>query len=153
MALTIKLANLDDPTFIALVDTHMQLMHDISPPDSIHALPLDALRATDVTVWELRDRQDLLGCGALKQLSPAHGEIKTMHTLSRKRGEGLGRIMLEHILGEARTRGYARLSLETGPEAGFLAARRLYETYGFTLCGPFSDYSEDPHSTFMTLEL
>lgn len=153
MAFTIALANLDDPRFTALIDAHMRLMHDISPPESIHALPLDALRTDAVTVWALGDDNDLIGCGALKALSRRHGEIKTMHTAAHRRGEGLGRIMLEHILGEARARGYTRLSLETGPETGFLAARRLYETYGFTYCGRFSDYGDDPHSTFMTLEL
>jgi putative acetyltransferase len=95
----------------------------------------------------------LLGCGALKDLGDSTGEIKSMHTREVLRGRGLGRRMLEHILAEARRREYTALFLETGSMDAFLPARRLYERYGFTYCGPFGDYAEDPHSVFMTLAL
>lgn len=149
----ISIANLEAPDFIALINTHTDLMLSISPPGSCHFLPIDGLKTSDVTVWEMRDGPDLVGCGALKELDRAHGEIKSMHTRSAKRSAGLGRKMLEHILQTAKSRGYTRLSLETGSMEGFLPARRLYEAYGFTECGPFGDYKTDPNSLFMALEL
>lgn len=153
MAVSITPANLDDPAFIALIDTHAELMLSLSPPGSCHFLPIDGLKTSDVTVWQLRVDGDLVGSGALKEIDPAHGEIKSMHTRASVRGQGLGRAMLEHILGEARRRGYQRLSLETGSMAGFEPARALYTAYGFHECPPFGDYKYDPNSVFMTLAL
>lgn len=153
MSNKIELANLDAPDFIALIDAHAELMLSLSPPGSCHFLPIDGLKTPDVTVWEIRDADTLLGCGALKELDSSHGEIKSMHTRSSKRGAGLGQKMLEHILDIARSRGYARLSLETGTMDGFQPAVRLYEKYGFKVCGPFGDYTTDPNSLFMTLAL
>ncbi len=153
MSILIQIANLADPDFIALIEAHKALMLDHSPPESSHALLVDGLKSPEITVWEIRKDQVLVGCGALKQLSPAHGEIKSMHTIARVRRIGLGRNMLEHVLETARQRRYQRLSLETGSMDAFLPARRLYEAYGFEYCAPFGEYSEDPNSVFMTLRL
>ena len=153
MSIEIQPANLDAPEFAALIDAHAELMLSLSPPGSCHFLPMDGLRTPDVTVWELRDGTDLVGCGGLKEISSTHGEIKSMHTLSTRRGAGLGRRMLEHILSEARKRGYTRLSLETGSMDGFIPSRTLYKSCGFELCPPFGDYVEDPNSVFMTRTL
>ena len=98
----------------------------------------------------MHDGDELVGCGGLKELSGSHGEIKSMHTLAAKRGAGLGRKMLEHVIGEAQARNYQRLSLETGSTDGFKPSRTLYQSCGFETCGPFGDYVEDPHSVFMT---
>ena len=149
----IKIADLNAPDFEALINTHADLMLSQSHPGSCNFLPIDGLKTPDVTVWEMRDKGELVGCGALKELTAPHGEIKSMHTRSSTRGAGLGRMMLEHILEVAKQRGYNRLSLETGSMDGFLPARRLYENYGFEACGPFGDYKVGPNSLFMTLEL
>lgn len=153
MAVLIRPANLEAEDFVALINAHAELMLSLSPPDSCHFLPIDGLKTPDVTVWEMREGETLVGCGALKQLSATHAEIKSMHTLASKRGTGLGRKMLEHILATANSRGYKKLSLETGTQTGFQPAVRLYESYGFKACGPFGDYSADPNSLFMTLAL
>lgn len=137
----------------ALLQEHLDDMHRHSPPESVHALDLDKLRRPQISFWVARDGDALLGCGALKQLDARHGEIKSMRTANAHRGRGVGAAMLEHILGEARRRGYTRLSLETGTPAAFDPARRLYARHGFVECGPFGDYVPDPYSTFMTLEL
>ena len=137
----------------ALLQEHLDDMHRHSPPESVHALDLDTLRRPEITFWVVRDGDALLGCGALKQLDPRHGEIKSMRTANVHRGRGVGALTLEHIVAEARRRGYARLSLETGTPAAFDPARRLYARYGFVECGPFAGYAPDPYSTFMTLEL
>ncbi len=153
MTPVIQRADLDTPEFGALIKIHADLMLSLSPPDSCHYLPLEGLREPTVTVWEIRDRGELLGCGALKQLSLDHGEIKSMHILSKARGRGLGEKMLAHLINMARQRDYARLSLETGTIDGFGAAITLYKRFGFDMCGPFVDYVEDPNSLFMTRTL
>jgi putative acetyltransferase len=149
----IEIDDLSRPEVHALLNEHLQDMHDLSPRESVHALDVERLRAPEITFWSAWDGPILLGCGALKQLDPAHGEIKSMRTPSALRRRGAGRAILAHMLQEARSRGYARLSLETGSAEAFEPARRLYRDFGFTVCGPFGDYLKDPHSVFMTLRL
>lgn len=147
---------LDDPAradVFALLEEHLRNMHELSPPASVHALDIAGLKSPDITFWTVRDGTTLLGCGALKELDPEHGEVKSMRTPASLRRRGAGRAVLRHILQEARARGYRRLSLETGSMDSFAPARRLYETFGFTYCGPFADYRPDPNSVFMTLAL
>jgi putative acetyltransferase len=144
---------IDDPSspdVFALLEEHLRNMHELSPPESVHALDVSRLKSPDITFWTVRDAGALLGCGALKQLSPDHGEIKSMRTPSGLRRRGAGRAVLNHILSVAKQRGYTRLSLETGPAESFGPAHRLYESAGFQQCGPFGDYKLDPHSVFMT---
>jgi putative acetyltransferase len=119
----------------------------------VHALDLEALRAPEITFWTLWDGSHLLGCGALKELDPLHGEIKSMHTAEARRRTGVGARILTHIIDEARRRGYRRLSLETGSPAAFAPARALYARFGFVICGPFGNYRKDPYSICMTLDL
>lgn len=149
----IELDDLSRPEVHALLREHLSEMHELSPPESVHALDLARLRSPDVTFWSVWDGSLLLGCGALKQLDPAHGEVKSMRTPTALRRRGAGRAVLAHIIGEARARGYERLSLETGSMAAFVPAQALYERFGFTCCAPFGDYKADPNSVFMTLAL
>ncbi len=153
MSLRIVVDDLTGPGIIALLERHLATMRAQSPPESVHALDLDGLRARQVTFWSVYDGEDLVGCGALKDLGAGHGEIKSMHTAAEARGRGVAAAMVSHILAEARRRGYARLSLETGAPEEFAPARRLYARFGFTETGPFGDYVLDPFSVFMTLEL
>jgi len=148
--LVVRKDDLQGSEIIALLEQHLRLMRSITPPESIHALSLDGLRAPDVTAWLGGAR---LGCGALKELEPSHGEIKSMHTTEASRGRGVGAAILRHILDEAGNRGYRRLSLETGSQPEFAPARSLYQQHGFSRCPPFGDYREDPNSIFMTLVL
>lgn len=147
---------IDDPErddVRALLEEHLRNMHAITPAGSVHALDVGRLKVPSITFWSVRDGDTLLGCGALKQLDARHGEIKSMRTTQAVRGRGVGRAMLAHIVDAARRRGYARLSLETGSQAAFEPARRLYAGSGFVDCPPFADYRPDPHSVFMTLDL
>lgn len=148
--------DIDDPAradVFALLEEHLRSMHELSPPESVHALDVSRLKSPDITFWSVREGDRLLGCGALKELAPDHGEIKSMRTPAAMRRQGAGRAVLNHILDEARRRGYQRLSLETGPAETFAAAHQLYESAGFRPCGPFGDYKLDPYSVFMTLDL
>ena len=149
----IRLDDLAGAEIRALLAEHLQNMHQISPPESVHALDLAALLKPDMTFWTVWSDGELLGCGALKELTPEHGEIKSMRTASGHRRKGVARAMLQHIIAEARRRSYVRLSLETGSMTAFEPARRLYESFGFTHCSPFADYAEDPHSVFLTRTL
>ena len=149
----IRLDDLTGPEIAQLLQEHLDEMHQLSPPESVHALDLDKLRQPDITFWTVWAGEKLAGCGALKELDPTHGEIKSMRTSYEFRGKGAGKFVLRYILDEARRRGYKRLSLETGSMTAFDPARRLYESHGFEYCGPFADYILDPNSVFMTLAL
>ena len=145
--------DLTGPEITALLRLHLDEMHQWSPPTSVHAMPIERLRAADVTFYAAWDRAKLAGCGALKQIGPGHGELKSMRANPDYRGRGAGRAMLEHLLAEARARGWSRVSLETGRPEAFRPARALYEANGFAECPPFGDYVADDFSICMTREL
>ena len=149
----IEIDDLTRPEIHALLNEHLQSMHALSPPKSVHALDLERLRAPSITFWSAWEDGQLLGCGALKELDPAHGEVKSMRTSNARRRSGAGRAILAHIIEVAKARGYQRLSLETGAVDAFKPAQTLYESVGFSRCGPFGDYVQDPFSVFMTLRL
>lgn len=151
--LDITIDDLSGPEVQALILEHLKGMSEISPPESMHALNIDGLKSPKVTFWSAWDQGQLAGCGAMKELDSGHGEIKSMRTASAHLRKGVAKQLLEHIIGEAKQRGYQRLSLETGSMEAFEPARRLYEKSGFEYCLPFADYAEDPLSSFMTLKL
>jgi len=134
----------------ALLQYHLAEMARHSPVCSVHAFSVERLRAPDVTFWSIRLGDMLAGCGALKQIDDRHGELKTMRTDPAWLRRGLGEMMLVHLIGEAKARGYTRLSLETGRPQPFHAAHALYGKHGFAECPPFGDYSHDPFSMCMT---
>ena len=149
----IEIDDISRPEIHALLNEHLRSMRELSPPESVHALDLERLRKPEITFWSAWDGAALLGCGALKQLDPRHGEVKAMRTPAALRRRGAGRAILAHIVGVAQARGYERLSLETGSMDAFKPAQRLYASFGFTYCAPFGDYAPDPNSVFMTLRL
>ena len=151
--MNIRIDDLSGSEIRELLQEHLQsaLLH--SPPESVHALDVEGLRKPEVTFWTAWENGELFGCGALKELDSQHGEIKSMRTALLHLRKGVARNFLNHIIEEARRRGYCRLSLETGSMEAFAPARKLYADFGFTSCGPFADYVEDPYSVFMTREL
>ncbi|WP_105101849.1 GNAT family N-acetyltransferase [Microbulbifer pacificus] len=151
--LKIVLDNLAGPEIAAFLQAHIDDMRATSPPESKHALDLDGLRHPEITFWSVYCDGALVGCGALKELSAVHAEIKSMRTGADARGRGVGSAMLQHLIEEAKRRGYTRLSLETGSMAFFRQAHRLYQRFGFEPCSPFANYKEDPNSLFLTLAL
>ena len=153
MNLQIAIDPLDGPQIVALLQAHLDEMHRISPPESVHALDLSRLRAADITFWSAYEGDTLLGCAALRELDAAHGEVKSMRTVPQARRCGIAAALLEQVIAEAHQRGYRRLSLETGTQPEFAPARALYARFGFVECGPFGDYRLDPCSTFMTRAL
>ena len=145
--------DLTGPEIAALLRLHLDEMHQWSPPESVHAMPIDRLRQPDVTFFAAWDGARLAACGAIKHLAADHGELKSMRAHPDYRGRGAGKVILLHLLDEAAKRGYRRVSLETGRPDPFLPARRLYESHGFAECPPFADYTEDAFSICMTKTL
>ncbi|MCH9694358.1 MAG: GNAT family N-acetyltransferase [Gammaproteobacteria bacterium] len=138
---------------LALLQEHLASAAVESPAASVHALGLESLSAPGLTFWSLRETDELLGFGALKELDANTGEIKSMRTAARHYGRGVGSRILRHIVDVARERGYSQLLLETGSSPEYAPAYALYQKFGFTFCAPFADYQEDPHCRFMMLQL
>ena len=153
MALTFHANDLDSIDVQYLVELHYAELRSISPPNACHVLPSVGLRHPAVTVWSAREAGALVGIGALKELAPDHAEVKSMRTAPAARGRGIGRAILRHIMVEAKSRGYKRLSLETGNTEPFAAALTLYASEGFRPWGPFGDYLDTPFSSFLTRDL
>lgn len=149
----IKVDDLSGAEVRSLLREHLRDAARHSPPESVHALDVEGLSRPEVTFWTAWEGGELLGCGALKELGAGHGEIKSMRTAPSRLRRGVASAILRHIIEEAGRRGYSRISLETGSMEAFEPARRLYANFGFTYCGPFADYVEDPYSVFMTKEL
>jgi putative acetyltransferase len=152
-ALEIRLDDLSGEPTRALIAAHLSDMRSISPEESCHALDLSGLQQPSVQVWSAWVDGELAGVGALAQLDATNGELKSMRVADSHRGEGIGRAMLEHLIGRARQVGMSSLWLETGSTPEFLAAQRLYESAGFVRCEPFGSYVLDPYSVFMTKQL
>jgi len=148
--LTFRVDDLTGAATRALIARHLAGMHEHSPPESVHAYDIDKLREPDVTFWSAWIGDELVGCGALKVLDERRGELKSMRVADAYLGRGIGRAILDHLMAEARSRGMQSLWLETGSAPAFLPALRLYESAGFTRCGPFEGYIDDPFSVFMT---
>ena len=153
LSMDIRVDDLSGREIAELLREHLRNMFLHSPPESVHALPLEALRAPEITFWSVWQDAELMGCAALKELDARHGEIKSMRTVARHLRKGVAAALMRHILEQARQRSYRRLSLETGAAEAFAPARSLYARFGFQLCGPFADYIDDPNSVFMTRKL
>ena len=138
---------------VTFLREHLKNMSEITPLESIHALDLEALHSPNITFWSAWENNELLGCGALKELDSSSGEIKSMRTTKAHRRRGVASKILEHIIEEASNRAYACLYLETGALIEFTPARTLYKSYGFDYINPFADYTKDPNSVFMAKNL
>jgi putative acetyltransferase len=149
----IEVDDVTRPEVLALLEEHLRNMYEQSPPEQVFAFDASKLRAPDVTMWTIWDGDALLGCGALKELTPTEGEIKSMRTPASRRRRGAGRAILNHIIAVARHRGYRDLFLETGAHPGFAPAHQLYASAGFRRCGAFGSYVDNPNSVFMHLSL
>jgi len=144
---------LDRDEVVALLGEHLQDMALHSPPESVHALDIDALKQADISFWSGWLENQLAGCVALRQLDQYHAEIKSMRTARQHQRQGVGTQLLLFVLKIAAERGYRRLSLETGSMQAFYPARSLYQKFGFTRCDPFAEYVMDRNSVFMTKKL
>ena len=138
---------------LALLEEHLSDMYATSPPESVHALDVKALKASNITFFSGWKQQQLAGCVAIKTLDTHSAELKSMRTAKLFRGCGVASQLLLFALEHAKMEGFSSVSLETGTQDYFLAARTLYKKFGFVDCGPFGSYSVDPNSHFMTRAL
>jgi putative acetyltransferase len=145
----IVIDDLSHPKVHELLHEHLARMQANSPPGQVFALDLAKLKVPEITFWTAWDNDELLGCGAIKELNSIHGEIKSMRTALKHLRKGVGKNILQVILEEANRRGYVKVSLETGSSEAFWAAHALYEGAGFSRCGPFGDYQQNEFSVFM----
>jgi putative acetyltransferase len=155
-AVTALVIAIDDPRAVdvrALLEAHLGFAHDTSPPEHVHALGVEGLLDPAVTFFSARRDGLLVGVGALRELDARHGEIKSMHVTASQRGTGIGRAIVDHLITVAAGRGYRRVSLETGTGDAFAPARALYRAVGFAPCEPFGEYTANPYSACMTMEL
>ena len=148
--IAIRADDLSGAEIRALVALHLAAMHDHSPPDKVHALPVDALRSEGVTFYSAWIGDDLAGMGAIRQLEADHGEVKSMRVAPGFVRRGVGQAMLLHLIAVARERGYRRVSLETGTGDAFAPAIGLYRKHGFVPCPAFAEYVADGFSQCMT---
>jgi putative acetyltransferase len=152
-AIAIVPGDLTDPRVLALLREHLAGMHASSPPGSVYALDVSGLQRPDVTFVVAWEGDEVLGCGALKELDARHGELKSMRTTAAHLRRGVGAKILEHLLGLARARGYQRVSLETGTGPAFEPALALYRRRGFTNGEAFGEYVASEFNQFLHLEL
>lgn len=145
----IEVDDLTRAPVLGLIEEHLRNMHALSPPDAVFAFDASKLRAPGVTFWTAWREEELVGCAALKELSATAGEVKSMRTPVARRRTGAGRALLEHVLAQARSRGYRMLYLETGRHPAFEPAHALYRSAGFRDCGPFGGYVDNGFSVFM----
>jgi putative acetyltransferase len=145
----IKIDDLRGPEIALLLEEHLAGMRASSPACSVHALDIEALRKPEITFWSAWDAGELLGCGALKELNSQHAEVKSMRTSSKHLRKKVASSILQVLIETAVERGYRKLSLETGAQEAFVPARTMYLGFGFTDCGPFEGYWDDPNSVFM----
>jgi putative acetyltransferase len=149
----LKPGDFSDPRVVALLRYHFETNRAVTPEGSAHVLNLTAMQVPEIAFWTLWEGDQLLGMGALKQLNPNDGEIKSMRTVEVAQRRGIASAILAHLIAEARASGMQQLYLETGSFEYFRPARLLYERHGFEECGPFEGYKPDPNSTFMRLTL
>jgi putative acetyltransferase len=141
------------PQVQALLKYHLEQMHANSPPGSVFALDWSGLQKPEISFYTLWDGEDLLGCGAVKDLGDATGEIKSMRTHPEHLRKGVSEKILLHIVETANARNYRSLFLETGSGPAFDPALALYRKHGFLSCGPFADYEKSPFNQFMQLQI
>lgn len=149
----VRIDDPEAPDVRALLDTHLAFARHHSLPEDVHALDINGLLSGSVSVFSIREDDELVGVGALKQLDEFQAELKSMHTAEAARGRGAGRAMVDHLVAIERARGCHRVNLETGSGAAFAPARALYFSAGFEICGPFAEYGPSPNRVCMTLEL
>lgn len=153
MGIVVKPDDLFSEEAQMLIAEHLSGMHSNSPPGHVNALAIESLRAPDVTFWVAQENGVLCGCGALKELDPRTGEVKSMRTRAAFLRRGVGQAVLDEIVRTARRRGYSRLLLETGTGTAFEPAHAFYRRNGFEWSDSFGEYSATDFNVFMAKTL
>jgi len=149
----IRNGNFNDAQVKALLAYHLKGMHETSPPGHVFALDWSGLQRPEISFYTGFMGERLVAMGALKALGSASGEVKSMRVAKGQTGKGYGAAMLQFLISEAKSRGYHRLSLETGLGPAFEPALALYRKHGFIVGEAFSDYVKSDFNCLMHLQL
>jgi putative acetyltransferase len=133
-----------------VLQAHWLFCTSSTPIEHVYALDASKLFLPDITVFGARIDGELVGVGAMRKLDQLHAELKSMHTLTKSRGSGVGKAMVAYIEDFARSSGIERMSLETGTNEAFRPARQLYKSLGYQSCEAFGDYVLSEDNTCMT---
>lgn len=76
-----------------------------------------------------REGDAVAGCVAMRPLTRDTCEMKRLYVTPRFRATGVGRLLAERVIADARAAGYTRMYLDTLPTMA--SAQRLYESLGF----------------------
>ena len=145
--------NFDDSQVNELLVKHFIELRSVSPEGSVHVLDVSGLKIPSIKFWSLWEKNELVGCGALKFLDNNHGEFKSIRIADKFRGKGLGIKIIEHLISEAKNLNIKKLSIETGSGNFFVPARKLFTKCGFKPCEPFAHYKEDQNSCYFSLDI
>ena len=145
--------NFDDPQVNELLKKHFVELRSVSPAGSTHVLDIAGLKDQTIKFWSLWDKNELIGCGALKFLEKGHGEFKSIRVADKFRGKGIGKKIIQHLIKESKALEIKKLSIETGAGDFFIPARKLFLDFGFKPCQPFAHYKTDPNSCYFSLNL
>ena len=133
-----------------VLQAHWLFCTSSTPIEHVYALDASKLFLPDITVFGARIDGELVGVGAMRKLDQLHAELKSMHTLTKSRGSGVGKAIVAYIEDFARSSGIERMSLETGTNEAFRPARQLYKSLGYQSCEAFGDYVLSEDNTCMT---
>jgi putative acetyltransferase len=133
-----------------VLQAHWLFCTSTTPIEHVYALDASRLFTPEITVFGARIQGELVGVGALRKLDEEHAELKSMHTLAKSRGLGIGKAMVAHIEQFAKNQGVKRISLETGATEPFKPARQLYKSLGYQTCEAFGEYVLSEDNTCMT---
>ena len=99
----------------AIVERDMNELYKLSPPRGRLLLA--------------QTKDQIAGLGGLRESAQDIGEIKRMYVRPNFRGRGIGRMLLEALIEQARQIGYGKIRLDVGPYA--TSAQKLYRAAGF----------------------
>ena len=145
--------NFSDKFVDELLKKHFIELKSVSPEGSAHVLDISGLKDQTIKFWSLWDKNELIGCGALKFLEKGHGEFKSIRVADKFRGKGIGKKIIQHLIKESKALEITKLSIETGAGDFFIPARKLFLDFGFKPCQPFAHYKTDPNSCYFSLNL
>ena len=149
----VRAGDFSNKMVLALLQEHLSGMHASSPPGAVYALEPSRLQSQGVSFYSVWTGEELTAIGALKEIDASTGEVKSMRTANAHLRGGAAAFLLEHLIAEARARGYLRLSLETGSGPAFDPALALYRKFGFEKGEQFGDYETSAFNQFLHLQL
>lgn len=144
MAVTIAQERPDSPDAMQLIAELDAVLEPLYATESRHGYSVEKLISQGVVFFVVRVDGTPAGCGGVQLFGTDFAEVKRMYVRPEYRGQGLSKLVLNHLTEYSRQQGITVLRLETGIYQD--AAIGLYTQMGFQPIPPFGDYREDPVS-------